>query len=315
MVFKLWSELNVDAKKELQPDFGIRSWNTLSPDDKKRIWKYLEDVLFPTKLIEASENEWYQYNLIGRRKSVAQAIFWLNKSFKVNGYASNFHFEETFESALNDFYQIFLTQNENVVFELFSLYAKAIMPNQEQLEETDFEDQAYYEFDEFSKQINEVFIDFGLSVIMTRLGFVPRQDNKILTEIYDPVISYLSSQIFEKVNTLFKDAFSEYRKNTPNGYSTCVTHCVAAIEAFLQIIVKDKLGSGKLSNLIAEGLKKKILPDDIFTKEIFKTIEQIVTRERMETGDAHPKKSYATERNAKTILNISMIFLQHCIVK
>jgi hypothetical protein len=36
--------------------------------------------------------------------------------------------------------------------------------------------------------------------------------------------------------------------------------------------------------------------------------------ERQETGDPHPKKEYATERNAKLVLNLAMIFLQHSMV-
>jgi hypothetical protein len=133
MAFKLWSEVNSDAKKELLPDFGTRSWNELTLDDKARIWKYLEDVLFPIELIEASENEWSQNNLIGRRNNLARAIVWLNNEYKANGYAINFHFQETFASALTDFHEIFLKQDENVVFELFSLYAKSILSNIELL--------------------------------------------------------------------------------------------------------------------------------------------------------------------------------------
>ena len=34
-----------------------------------------------------------------------------------------------------------------------------------------------------------------------------------------------------------------------------------------------------------------------------------------DSGIAHPKKEYANERNARTILNLSMIFFQHCIQK
>ena len=42
MTFKLWSELNPKVKKELKPDFGLRSWNSLSSDEKYKIWKYLD---------------------------------------------------------------------------------------------------------------------------------------------------------------------------------------------------------------------------------------------------------------------------------
>ena len=53
--------------------------------------------------------------------------------------------------------------------------------------------------------------------------------------------------------------------------------------------------------------------NDFFTKEIFKNIESIFARERQDKGNAHPKKEYATEKSARTLMNLSMIFLQHCI--
>lgn len=34
-------------------------------------------------------------------------------------------------------------------------------------------------------------------------------------------------------------------------------------------------------------------------------------RERQEKGDPHPKLEYANEQNARLILNLSMVFIQH----
>ena len=53
--------------------------------------------------------------------------------------------------------------------------------------------------------------------------------------------------------------------------------------------------------------------NDFFTKEIFKNIESIFDRERQDKGNAHPKKEYAIEKSVRTLMNLSMIFLQHCI--
>jgi len=46
MNFKLWSELNPKAKKELKPDFGFRNWDSLCKDEKYKIWKYLDIYFF-----------------------------------------------------------------------------------------------------------------------------------------------------------------------------------------------------------------------------------------------------------------------------
>ncbi|MDE3143295.1 MAG: hypothetical protein KGL19_04015, partial [Bacteroidota bacterium] len=118
---------------------------------------------------------------------------------------------------------------------------------------------------------------------------------------------------WERVNNLLSDAFIKYRENTPSGFSTCVTHSVAAVEAFLQIIVKGKTGEGDFAELISEGQRNKLIPSDMFTKEMFKTVISVLMRERKETGDAHVKQSYANEKNAKLVLNLVMVLIQHCL--
>ena len=119
----------------------------------------------------------------------------------------------------------------------------------------------------------------------------------------------------EKVNEILTDSFADYRKNMPQGYSGCVTKTISAVEAFLQILVENRTGGTKLSPLISKAQKEKLIPDDIFTQTIFKNIDSILSRERMTKGDGHPKDEYATEKNARTILNLAMVFLQHCIQK
>ena len=171
------------------------------------------------------------------------------------------------------------------------------------------------DFDKFAKILNEVFNDFGINLYLARQGFIPRQEEKIIKEVYEPVLSYLSHTKWKEVSKLLSDSFDEYRKNTSQGYSNCITNNISAIQAFLQIIVIGKTGKGEISKLIMEAQKKSLIPNDFFTQKIFENIESIFARERKETGIAHPKKEYATEKNARTILNLAMVFFQHCIQK
>ena len=171
------------------------------------------------------------------------------------------------------------------------------------------------EFDRFAKDLNEVFTDFGVDVYLTRQGFIPRQDEKIIKEIYEPVLQFLSNPKWKEVNRILSDSFDEYSKNTPRGYSNCITYTVSAIQAFLQILVYGKTSKGSISDLIATGQKKDLIPNDFFTKQIFKNMESIFAKERKDKGTAHPNKEYADEKIARTILNLAMVFLQHCIQK
>lgn len=172
----------------------------------------------------------------------------------------------------------------------------------------------YIDFNEFAEDLNEVFNSFGIDVHLTRNGFMPRQEKRIIEEIYEPVIKCLAHAKWKEVDRLLSDAFLEYRRNTPNGYSTCVTQTVSAIQAFLQLLVNGKTGNGDISKLIVQAQNEKLIPSDMFTKVIFKNIESIMARERQETGVAHPNIEYASEKNAKLVLNLAMVFLQHCLV-
>jgi hypothetical protein len=333
-MFKLWSELNSDAFKILNPDFGIRSWNSLTESEKYLIWKHLENYFFLKDPQESwdgygSTSLYYEFHepLIGNKENrILVSIHAMKNRYKSRNYTKNYLESAAQNDACTDFYSIFINEDANVVLELLSFYCKVLIRERAgryPVTKAEDENQNEYEgkvtewelndFNEFANDLNEVFLSFGLDIYLTKNGFIPKQEQKIIDEIFKPVIESLSHSKWASVNSLLTDAFAEYRKNTPNGYSTCVTHSVAAIEAFLQIAVKGQPGEGDFATLISEGQRKKLIPEDIFTKEIFRTIVSILMKERKETGDAHVKKSYATEKNAKMVLNLTMVFLQHCI--
>lgn len=337
-MFKLWSEIKKEAKDELSPDFGFRSWEDLSDDDKYIIWKYVDRHFFKKDKRHQAfsyNNKSCNYEFFGecneknnKLARVVDSICFLNLGNKARSYARNFLEDRKFNSACQDFYEIFSTQSENVVFELLSLYSRCIVlerykrePSRNEKEsDNKFEKRTlewrWKVFDEFTEDLNEVFMQFGIKYHLTRGGFIPRQDNKIMEEIYKPVLDCLSDKKWEKVNEILSDSFADHRKNTPQGYSNCVTHTVSALQAFLQILVNGKIGSSDgIRNFIKQAQEKKLIPTDKFSSEIFKNIESILMRERGKTGDAHPKQEYANEKNARTMLNLAMIFFQHCIQK
>ena len=152
-----------------------------------------------------------------------------------------------------------------------------------------------------------------MNCILTRQGFVPRVDEKIIEKVYVPVLRSLSGIQWKEVNAHLSDSFADYSKNTPQGYSGCVTKEVTALQAYLQILVIGNTGKGDIADLIREGQKKNLIPDDAFSKVILKDISSVLMQERQVTGDAHPKKDFANENNSRLVLNLVMIFLQHCV--
>lgn len=338
-MFKLWSEIKKEAMDFLKPDLGFRSWNDLEGEEKNKIWHYLCWYFFNAQIKE-------QYGMMGgvekrfyefygevrekeyKQKTIVNTISYINENYKVRSYADMYLKNPSINTACYDFYNIFLNQDEVVVMEMLSAYTKFFYnftkndgyiyktKDESDKEFTDRKTKAEFKFfDSFSERLNDVFLQFGIKYCLTRDGFIPHQDIKIMKEIYEPVLGYLSNEKWKKVNEILSDSFADYRKNTPQGYSGCVTKTISAVEAFMQILVEGKTRGTKLSPLISEAQKKELISNDIFTQTIFKNIDTIFARERKSTSDAHPKDEYATEKNTRTILNLAMIFIQHCIQK
>jgi hypothetical protein len=340
-MFKVWSESNIEAKKTLKPDLGLRVWDNLTKDEKKLIWEYVRDDFFNiNKLCNGydfdvydkylnSEGECFEVygsNANDKRKRIDFSIIQFYHLYKAKKYTKNFIQDFSHYSACLDFYTIFFEGEGDAVLELISHYLMALLKERDdEIFNQNFSDNIemqneneklkwqYRDFDVFALELNDVFEQFGLNIYLTRNGFIPKQDDKIVKDIFEPVLKCLSHEKWTEVNKLFSDAFVEYRKNTPNSYSTCITHTVSAVQAFLQILVNGKTGIGDISKLIPKAQKENLIPSDMFTKKVFETIESVLMRERQERGDPHPKKEYANEKNAKLVLNLAMVFLQHSI--
>lgn len=319
--FKLWSEIDPGAEKELKPDFGFREWDSLNHEEKYKIWKNLEEYFFDkeikVKYGMAGDVDERFYAFYGdyaeqeyKKKRIFHSIYGLNFRYKVKSYAKNYLEKPDLNSACLDFYNIFMKEGRNVVFELLSIYAKLILIENQNLEN---EEKKWEEFEKFAKDLNSLFFDFGINFELTRSGFIPRQDEKIMAEIYSPVLKVLSDTRWKEVNEILSDAFVQYRVNTRDGYSNSITNTIAAVQALLQILVNGKTGIGDIPKLIQQARVRDLIPNDTFSEKIFKDIESFLSQERQRTGIAHPKNDYATEKNARFILNIAMIFFQHCL--
>lgn len=309
-IFKFWSATQSEALKELHPTLGHRSWNELSTQEKDNVWHYLKNYFSDENL------------------RTFFAIYCLNENHKYRSYGKHFLHDQTEQSARMDFEHIFRNESQNVLLELFSCFCRAILveradkPLYKSSNETEEEfknrlnEYRHEDFDKFAERLNDVFEHYGVNVLLTRQGFIPRQDDKITKEIYIPVLQFLSAESWMSVNRDLRDAFKAYQEKTDQGYSNSITHAVAALQAFLQITVDGKSGSSEgVASLVKKAQEKGAIPSDKFSSEIFKNLDAVLMRERGKTGDAHPKQEYANEKNARLVLNLIMVFIQHCIQK
>jgi hypothetical protein len=302
-MFKLWSQINSVVNELLKPDLSMRSLSECNEGERKIILKNFTNKGWFNDLVHQP----YVHKAIRAFSDANKAGNFCPKTLNHGGphfYASSLK-ECCINYAHEDFWNIFLNMPKEISYELISYYVNEL------------DNSEYYKHrDKFRNCFNDISNQFALDIVMVEDQFIPKQEEKIVEEIYKPVLGYLSDNKWEKVNTLLSDAFGSYRQNTPQGYSSCITHTISAVQAFLQILVDGKIGgSDGIKNLIKQAQEKGLIPDDKFTGEIFKNIESVLMRERGKTGDAHPKAEYATEKNARTMLSLVMIFFQHCIQK
>lgn len=285
LLFKLWSSNNPDVAEKICPHLGMREWNDLKPEEKQKIfahffnkgWFNKTNLVFYT--IEAL-NERY------KRKSYGQRLLEHGGPHFERDYFGTQIFESCcLETTVADFELIFLNENQDVVYEMLSLYVVLSIDSSsiQKIDESDEEsrkneiiNRAYEKADKFSHDFNDIFEQFSLNVVLTRNGIVFRQDKKITEEIYVPVLSYLSGKKWSPVNRDLTDAFRKFQEKTPQGYSGCITHAISALQGFLQVLVYDKTGKGDISDLIPEAQKKGVIPSDSFSTKIFKDIQSIL---------------------------------------
>lgn len=328
--FKLWSQVNPESLSDLKPTIQMRSWDKLNEQEKHIIWKHMEGYFFDKERQSEGDgwgNVTYHFQFSGGRSDqekkqdrIIFSIAMINKKYKVKNFTPNFLEDGNEYTACLDFVEIFMHSQSNIVFELLSFYCKFML--EETKDEFPYKNEGespedykkrtdelrFMGFDLFSKDLNENFIDFGIDTMLTRQGFVPRQDEIIMTNIVSPTLIALSGEKWDKVNEHFIAAFRLYKDH---DYSSAITHSVSALQAFLQIQVTNNIGKGNISTLISEGAKKGVIPNDHFTLTIFQNIETILARERQEMGIAHPRLKNPKESNCRLILNLTMIFIQH----
>lgn len=314
-MFQLWSDKSSVAKELLHPALGLRDWGDVSHEEKTKIWNYIRSWFEPAR----EERVNFRVYITARR---------LNELHKYQSYAKDTLRSNSPDVAFDDFKHIFFEEHQDVVLELLSCFALEIIREREKefggIYRSRYEsDEKYNEvlfnwrwevFDKFSARLNDVFEQFSINLLLTRSGFIEKQDAKITDEIYVPVLNFLSASEWKDINRDLADAFAKYQLKTEQGYSGAITHAVSALQGYLQAVVYGKTGGTEgIHSLIKQAQEKSLIPDDKFTSETFKNIDTILMGQRGKSGDAHPKQEYANEKNARLVLNLVMIFLQHCI--
>lgn len=323
--FKLWSQTSKEIHVDVSPEIPWRNFDEIGPAERRDILMHFnkQGYFWGYKTISTRSYSGHTRKSISEReRCIAYAINSLNELYKKECYARNTLEKYTIQNAYEDFTMIFTNKKQNVVYELISLYCDGLIETSssprpirmERETEDDYEKRLvnakHVEFDEFKDVFNDIFASYRINVHLTRNGLVPAQDPEIINTVYEPVISALSHPKWHKVNHELKDALAAYAKNKPDSYSESMTHAYSAVQAFLQELTNSKKG---IKDASLDAASQGLIPADPFSKETFTQIMKTFARLRMKHGDAHPKEEYANEQTAKLMLNLSFIYIQHCI--
>jgi len=325
-MFKFWSEIKKEAKDELQPDFGFRSWNELEIDDKEKIWSYLwEGWFFDSRKNDITAFCSYKEYEFDRDKDktkkfkrITTVLDVLNQKYKAKTYARSFLDNRSVSTALENFHNIYLRDSENAVFELLSIYArKLIIEREDGLKQNEDEPDGEFkkrndkykweEFDDFCKDLNDLFDHFGIYVFLTRQGLAPRQDEKIIEDIYQPVLKMLSSNEYKDTSDMLKKAFRNFRDE---DFDKVIQNSINSMHAYLQIKLSKKIGKGNFKTLLREAEKEKIIPYDGLVVNLYDNVESFLARERKDKTTVHPSNGKPTSDDALFVLNLTMVVLQ-----
>lgn len=314
--FRLYWEDNLEIREKIQPSLEFRSWNSLSISEKEIAYQELINLGWIEKhsenITKAINDLNYHFLRVcpGRNYHKTPAV-------DSSGYSNVYRQRE---AAAQDFWRIFHEDSDEIVFRMLSKFCESYIDvwaynlakwTKGKAQKDNIE-RAFWVFDKLSNCLNRIFEQFCVNVFVTRNGFVPRQDKKLSNDIYEPVLIVLSDPKWKSVSDHLSTMFSDFQDK---HYAECITKAHGAVQRFLQILVweEGKNGQWELAKLFNNARDTGIIPKDRFTSSIIDSLQGFLSSERATNSTAKPAKKEATSSDAILVMNVVMIFLQHCL--
>ncbi|TKB91232.1 MAG: hypothetical protein E8D40_09820 [Nitrospira sp.] len=317
--FALYGENIPGFDDSIQPTLELRSWTTVSSDERTIV------------LHQIIHNGW-----LGRtaERHIITTVAHLNYKYLQLCPARNFHsapqqndgyggFDSaTRKAAAEDFGRIFMEEEEPLVLRMLSKFAQLLIDadalnrakkavNSD--ERKRYVGAAYKQFDLFANCVNHVFEQFAVNQLLTRSGFIPRQDETIEQELYKPTLQALSDPKWRPVNDILALMFEDFREGR---YPETITKAHSAVQCFLQVLVTGKPGTnakGELAQLIKTGKEAGVIPTSRFIEPFVGNIQSFIASERATNSTAKPSLVPASSSDALLMMNMTLVFLQHCL--
>jgi len=318
--FRLYGKDDPRVEESIQPHLELRGWNQLDTTEKKNAFQEIVNSgwfdEYADEILEAIEHLNYHFlqqcpgRNLHRIKPEVGHLRMVDKDYN------------RLKAALVDFQEIFLgSKSEDMVYRMITKFSEAQIDKdhyniaEEEKDEEKIKEHieiAFQNFDRLANCFNHIFEQFSVNVILTRNGLVPRQDEKITEEIYIPTLKILADPKWKNVSNDLAEMFEDYQKE---NYSEVVTKAHRTVQRFLQILVGEegKSGKGEVKKLFGEAKEKGIIPIDRFTEPIIRVFQSFISSERATKSTAKPTLKEANSSDALLIMNVIMVFLQHCL--
>jgi len=317
--FILYGQDDPNIEERIQPALALRRWSDLSQQEKSIALQQLKN------------KEW-----IGESSSeILNTIAYLNEEFLRECPGKNLHAikpernhygtgneSKRNEAAFEDFQIIMVTgKSDAIVLRMLSKFASCHIDKnsyREASKATNEEDRkrlidsAFKKFDRLEKCLNHIFEQFAVNQVVTRNGFVPRQDEKIVVEVYEPTLRVLSDPKWKTVSGDLAGMFEDYRER---NYPEAITKAHAAVQRFLQILTGEegRNAKGEVGKLFREAKSAGLIPTSRFIEPLINHIQGFIESERATNSTAKPALKDTTPSDALLVMNVVMVFLQYCL--
>ena len=318
--FKLYGESDPEVAARIQPQLPLRRWDDLTTKEKRIAFQELRRIgwldEYSTEALwsVAHLNHVYLRVLPGKRLHNV-----LPKRRSHRSLGSDF---DKLKAGFLDFQDIFVGgEPGELVLCMLSVFASAHIDRMDLKRAKETEniekriqliEEAFVKYDRLANLLNRIFEQFSINVVATRNGFVPRQDDEISRGIYKPTLKVLSDPKWESVSGHLGDMFQDYHAR---NYPEVITKAHSVVQRFLQILVGEegKSGKGELGRLFEKAKNEGVISDNRFTKPIVKAIQSFIVSERATNSTAKPAVQMADSSDALLVMNVLMVFLQHCL--
>lgn len=320
--FLLYGQNDPKIEANIQPFLSLRRWGGLSDAEKQVAFQELEN----SGLINSYSKEILQtieyLNYMFLRQCPGKHLHAIKpeRDHYRGGYGNE---SERMRAAILDFQHIFLQEKSDaMVFRMFSKFISCYIDgfdmraaeSKNEEERKKLIDDAFEKFDRLANCFNHIFEQFAVNQLVTRNGFVPQQDEKITDEVYTPTLRVLADPKWSAVNADLAKMFEDYRDE---NYSEAITKAHSAVHRFLQILVGEegKSGKGEVGKLFQKAKEESAIPINRFTEPLISVIQGFIVSERATNSTAKPTLKDTTASDALLVMNVVMIFLQHCLQK